>query len=156
MAKRILAFAGAACLAAPLCAQQLTRKFDYKPVSDIQQIEFVLEKIRIRQIVFRPETPASGKQRRSAAESVMTLDNEGEAAMAVGVAIALFDGDGNIVGAGSGGPRAGVISPGERDTAAIRFPFVYRNLARAKTFTLTMEVQPKQPKAEAGAEPTAR
>jgi hypothetical protein len=60
------------------------------------------------------------------------------------VAIAVFDGDGNLVAAGSGGTRAGWLAPGEKETSAIRFPFVYRNLDKAKTFVLTIELKKKE------------
>lgn len=143
MRRRILALAGAACLAAPLRAQQLTQRFDYKPVRQIQEIAFGLEKIRIRQIVFRPEMGGAGAGRHSRAEAVVRIDNEGDTAAAVGVAVVLFDGDGNIVAAGSGGTRVGWLSPGERDTSTIRFPYVYRNMDKAKSFLLSMEVQPR-------------
>ncbi len=151
MPRRILAFAGAACLAAPLCAQQVTQKFDYKPVKQIQAIQLGVEKIEVRQIVFAPASEAGGKQRHSVPEAVVSIDNAGTTTAAVGVAIAIYDGDGNLVAAGSGGTRVGWLSPGEKENCAIRFPYVYRNLEKAKTFTLTMEIQPKPNKAEAGA-----
>jgi hypothetical protein len=140
--RRLLVLIGLAA-AAPLAAQQVTQKFDYKPVKQIQPIEFGLDKIQIRQVVFAPPSPAGGKQHHSASEAVVRIDNDGEVAAAVGVAIAIFDGEGNIVAAGCGGTHAGYLAPGEREMSAIRFPFVYRNLEKAKSFVLTMEVQKK-------------
>jgi len=143
---------------APLLAQQgtslqTTQKFDYKPVKQIQAIQFGLEKIQIRQIVFAPASEAGGgKQRHSVPEAVVSIANEGETTAAVGVAIAIFDADGNLLAAGAGGTRAGWLAPGEKETVAIRLPFVYRNLDKAKTFMLTMELLPKPPKGGA-AEP---
>ncbi|HJW14728.1 MAG TPA: hypothetical protein VJ776_08530, partial [Thermoanaerobaculia bacterium] len=52
-----------------------------------------------------------------------------------------FDGEGNIVAAGSGGVKLGSLGKGERDTFTIKFPYVYRNLDKAKTFTVTLETQ---------------
>ena len=49
--------------------------------------------------------------------------------------------DGNIVAAGSGGSKVGYLGKGERDTFVIRFPYVYRNLENAKTFTVTLETR---------------
>jgi hypothetical protein len=75
----------------------------------------------------------------STAKAVARVDNNGFLAYEVGVAIAVFDADGNIVAAGSGGVKLGSPGKGERDTFNIRFPYVYRNLANAKTFTVTLE-----------------
>ena len=55
----------------------------------------------------------------------------------------ILDEAGNMVAAGSGGTRVGWLAAGERDAAAIKFPFVFRNLSKAKTFMITMEVEPK-------------
>jgi hypothetical protein len=146
--RRALLFAVAVCLAAPLTAQQVTRRFDYKPVNSIQEINIAIDKIKINQLVFKTGKEAGGPLRRSSAECVVRVDNDGQTPVAVGVAVAILDGDGNIVAAGSGGTRVGWLSAGERDASTIRFPFVYRNLDKAKTFMVTMEVEPKPPKDE--------
>jgi hypothetical protein len=148
MLLKALGFVAAATLAAPLAAQQVTRKFDYKPVANIQEISLAIDKVKINQIVFRGGKEDKGALRRSAAECVVRVDNDGQVPVAVGVAVVLLDGDGNIVAAGSGGTRVGWLSAGERDTSAIRFPFVYRNFDKAKTFLVTMEVEPKPMKEE--------
>ena len=92
--------------------------------------------------------------RRSDAECVVRIDNNGAGRDAVGVAVALFDEAGNLVAAGSGGTRAGWLAAGEHDTSAIGFPFVYRNMEKAKTFLVTLEVQPR-PAKDATASATA-
>ena len=143
-------FLGAAPLfaqAGPAAFQQISQKFDYKPVKQIQAIQLALEKIQVRQIVFAPASGAGGKQKHSTPEAVLSIDNDGPATAAIGVAIAIFDGDGNLLAAGSGGARQGWLAAGEKGTASIRFPYVYRNLDKARTFLLTLEVQPRPPKA---------
>ncbi len=141
--RRTLLFAAAALLAAPLAAQQVTKKFDYKPVDSIQEIRISLDKIKINQIVFKVSGEVGAGLRRSASEAVVRIDNDGQTPVTVGVAVAVMDEEGNLVAAGSGGTRVGWLAAGERDAAAIKFPFVFRNLAKAKTFTITMEVEPK-------------
>ena len=42
---------------------------------------------------------------------------------------------------------------GEHDTSAIRFPFVYRNMEKAKTFLVTLEVQPRPARDAAASAP---
>ena len=128
---------------APALAQQATKTFEYKPVDSIQDIRLSLDKVRINQIVFKIGPPAAAGGRRSTTEAVLRIDNESLLPVAVGVAVSVMDEAGNIVAAGSGGPRAGWLKPGERGAASIKFPYVYRNLAKAKTFVVTMEVEPK-------------
>jgi hypothetical protein len=136
-------FGAAVCLAAPLSAQQATKKFDYKPVDGIQPISLAIDQVKVSQIVFKPGKAAGGPVRRSEAECVLRIDNDGPVAMQTAVAVALFDEAGNLVAAGSGGTRAGWVAAGEHDASAIRFPFVYRNMEKAKTFLVTLEVQPR-------------
>ncbi len=138
-------FAAAICLAAPLPAQQATKKFDYKPVDGIQAISLAIDQVKISQIVFKPGK-ALGPVRRSDAECAIRIDNDGPVPVQTGVAVALFDEAGNLVAAGSGGTRAAWLPAGDHDTGAIRFPFVYRNMEKAKTFLVTLEVVPKAPK----------
>lgn len=139
-------FAAAIFAAAPLSAQQATQKFDYKPVDSIQTISLAIDKVKINQIVFKTGKAVGGPLRRSNAECVIRIDNDGLTPVQAGVAVALFDEEGNLVAAGSGGTRVGWLWAGERDTSAIRFPFVYRNMEKAKTFIVTLEVSPKPPK----------
>ncbi len=141
--RRSLLFAAAAFLAAPLAAQQVTKTFDYKPVDSIQDIRLSLDKIKINQIVFKVSGEVGAGLRRSTSEAVVRIDNDGLVPVAVGVAVAILDEAGNMVAAGSGGTRVGWLAAGERDAAAIKFPFVFRNLSKAKIFTITMEVEPK-------------
>ncbi len=153
MRKAIL-FVAAACLAAPLGAQQATKKFDYKPLDGIQTVSLAIDQVKINQIVFKTGKAIGGPLRRSDAECVIRIDNDGLVPVQAGVAVALFDEEGNLVAAGSGGTRVGWLSAGERDTCAIRFPFVYRHMDKAKTFLVTLEVQPKLPKDAPAANPT--
>ena len=128
----------------PGAAQQLTKTFDYKPVDGIQAIEFGLDEVKVDQIVFRTaKDVATGPRQRSNSETVVRVVNGSQGPVLVGVAVAAMDEAGNIVAAGSGGTRTGWLEPGGRDSVAIRFPYVYRNLAKARKFTLTIEVEPK-------------
>ena len=109
--------------------------------------------MKISQIVFKLGKAAGGPVRRSDAECVIRIDNEGAVAVQTGIAVALFDEAGNLVAAGSGGTRAGWVSAGEHDTSAIRFPFVYRNMEKAKTFLVTLEVLPRPARDAAASAP---
>jgi hypothetical protein len=136
----LLGLALAAGLASPLAAQQITKKFDYAPVDGVQDLRIELDKVVLNQITFKPGRSLGGPVRRSDASAEVRIDNNGTTNRVVGVAVAVFDGDGNIVAAGSGGTRVGNLAAGERDTSKIAFPFVFRHLDQAKTFVVTLEL----------------
>jgi hypothetical protein len=143
-----LAAAAWALLCLPLSAEGATRTFDYRPVDRIQEISLSVGEIRISRIAFQAARESSIPVRRSNAECVVRVDNDGSIDVQVGVAVAIFDADGNIVAAGSGATRAVWLSAGEHGTSTIRFPYLFRNLDRARTFTVTMEVEPRLRKGE--------
>ncbi len=142
----IAAWTAAACLAATAVAEQRTQRFDYRPSHHVQEIAFALDDVRIRQVVFRFGPRAGEAARRPSAECTVRVDNDGQTAVAAGVAVVVFDAEGNVVAAGSGGTRVGWLWPGERDTSTIRFPYIYRNFDKAKSFLITMEVERRPPK----------
>ena len=142
MIRKVFLFAAFFAIAGSARAQQATGKFDYTPTSGVQDISVAVDKVRVNQITFKPGS-TMGPTRRSTAECVVRTDNDGQVDVQVGVAVVIFDADGNIVAAGSGGTQVGWLSKGERDTSSIAFSSVYRNLSKAKTFTVTLEVLPK-------------
>ena len=155
--RRALVVAAGLAVSVSVSAQQRTKTFDYKPVDGIQAIQLGLDEVKVDQIVFRTaKDVGTGPRQRSNSETVVRVENASQAPVAVGVAVVAMDEGGNIVAAGSGGTsgggvwcwiaggtRAGWLAPGGRESVAIRFPYVYRNLAKAKKFTLTIEVEPK-------------
>jgi hypothetical protein len=136
----------AAGLAAPLAAQQVTKKFDYAPVNGVQDLSFNLDQVNLNQVTFKPGKSLGAGLRQSDASAEIRVDNNGKTDKIVGVAIVMMDDEGNIVAAGSGGTRVGYLSAGERDTSKISFPFVFRHMDKAKTFIVTMEIAERPPK----------
>ena len=139
MVKRFL-FPAALLIAAPLSAGVATVKYDWKPVKGVQEVRVESEHVVVSSLEFDMGDRLKPLQA-SSAHAVARVDNNGFLAYEVGVAIAVFDADGNIVAAGSGGSKVGYLGKGERDTFVIRFPYVYRNLENAKTFTVTLETR---------------
>ena len=72
----------------------------------------------------------------------------------VGVALAVFDGDGNLIAAGNGGNKVGELGKGERTEFTVPFSYVYRNLKDAKTFLVTLETRTKSSKEKWKPKPT--
>ena len=139
MVKRF-SFLAAFLLAAPLSAGVATEKYDWHPVNGVQDVHVESDRVVVSSLTFDVGSQVKPLQS-SSAHAVARVDNNGFLAYEVGVAIVIFDGDGNIVAAGSGGVKMGSLGKGERDTFTIRFPYVYRNLASAKTFTVTLEAR---------------
>lgn len=139
MLKRF-SFLAAFIVAAPLSAGQATQKFDWSPSAGAQDIHVETDRVVVSQIQFDLGDRIAPTQF-STAHAVARVDNNGFLAYEVGVAVAIFDGDGNIVAAGSGGVKLGSLGKGERDTFTIKFPYVYRNFDKAKTFIVTLETQ---------------
>ncbi|MET0620236.1 MAG: hypothetical protein ABW056_08145 [Thermoanaerobaculia bacterium] len=126
-------------------AELLTKTFDYKPVDGIQNIQLVVDDVKIQQVVFQVSKEKEGEapSRVSRNEAVVRVDNESPSPVVVGVAVVVLDEAGNIVAAGSGATRAGWVAAGNRVPVQMRFPFVSRNFAKARKFTITMEVESK-------------
>lgn len=139
MVKR-LSFLTALLVAAPLSAGVATQKFDWKPMRGVQDVHVESDRVVVSSLEFDIGDKLKPLQA-SSAHAVARVDNNGFLAYEVGVAIVVYDADGNIVAAGSGGSKLGYLSKGERDTFTIRFPYVYRNLENAKTFTVTLETR---------------
>jgi hypothetical protein len=133
-----------------LSAEITTQKFNWSPVNGIQRLRFDWNDIAISEIRF--DLGDTFKPLRvSSAKAVVRVDNNSARDQEVGVALAVFDADGTMLAAGSGGIKVGNLNKGERDTFTIRFPYVYRYLKNASYFYLTVETKPTgkwQPKAK--------
>jgi len=147
MRRALVASFAVACLAgsAVASAELLTKTFDYKPVNGIQSIQLGVDNVKIQQVVFQVAREKEGAtpSRMARNEAVVRVDNEGSSPVVVGVAVVVLDEAGNIVAAGSGATRAGWLAAGNRAPVQMRFPFVSRNFAKARKFTITMEVESK-------------
>ena len=142
MVKRLSFLAALLLAAAPLRAGVATEKFEWKPVNGVQEVRVETDRVIVSSLEFDMGDRLA-PLKASTAHAVARVDNNGFLAYEVGVALVVFDGDGNIVAAGSGGSKLGHLGKGERDTFTIRFPYVYRGLENAKTFLLTLETREK-------------
>ncbi|MDQ2871201.1 MAG: hypothetical protein M3S32_10680 [Acidobacteriota bacterium] len=149
----ILAAAFTVALASPLSAELMTKKFDWAPVGGIQRIDMQLNDIAISEMRFDlGDTVAP--IRVSSAKAVVRVDNNSQQDQEVGVAIAVFDAEGNLVAAGDGGNKVGDLNKGDRSEFTVRFSYVYRNLKSARSFLLTLETKTKAGKSKWTPKPT--
>ncbi|MDQ2970657.1 MAG: hypothetical protein M3R34_05915 [Acidobacteriota bacterium] len=142
-------------LASPLSAQLITKKFDWQPVSGIQKVDMQMNDVAISEIRFDlGDTIAP--VRVSSAKAVARVDNNSQQDQEVGVAVAVFDADGNLIAAGDGGNKVGELDKGARQEFNVHFHYVYRNLRNARSFLVTLETKPKGKPAKWAPKPTPR
>jgi len=144
MVKRFSLCLAALLPALPLAADQVTSKFDWLPVHGIQDVSLESGRIVVSQIEFDLGGTLSGTPvRRSSAKAVVRVDNNGWSDQEVGIAVVVFDAEGNVVATGSGGTKWGYLNKGDRAYYTVNFPYVYRSFEKARTFLMTLETKSK-------------
>jgi hypothetical protein len=138
----------AALLCAPLLGQATTKKYDWAPINGVQEVEVKDGEIVVSQLVFDTGSTLKGTPiRKSSADVRVRIDNNGMSDEQVGVAVVVFDAEGNVVAAGSNGTKWGYLNKGKRTYYDIDFPYVYRRMDQAASFIVTIETQGKASKA---------
>ena len=144
-----LASAGvfAAFLSAPLFAQATTKKYDWAPISGVQEVDVRDGEVVVSQLIFNQGSTLKGTPiRKSSADVRVRIDNNGLTDQQVGVAVVVFDAEGNVVAAGSNGTKWGYLNKGDRTYYNIDFPYVYRRMDQAAKFIVTIETMGKPSK----------
>ncbi len=134
----------AAGLAAAAAGQVATKKYDWHPENGAQDIEVQDGKVVVSNVLWNMGGTMKGTPlRKSSADVRVRIDNNGSQDAEVGVAVVVFDAEGNVVAAGSNGTKWGFLNKGDRTYYAIDFPYVYRRLDQAATFMVTLETRVK-------------
>ncbi len=137
----------AVALAVPAAAQVATKKYPWQPVGGVQDIDVQTEDVVVGQVVFDLGGTMRGTPiRKSSAKVRVRIDNNGMTDEEVGVAVVVFDKEGNVVAAGSNGTKWGYLNKGDRTYYNIDFPYVYRRLDDAADFIVTLETRGKSGK----------
>jgi hypothetical protein len=151
-----LAVLCAAALAAPASAQVATKKYPWQPIGGAQNIDVTTEDIHVGQVLFDLGSTMKGTPiRKSSAKVRVRIDNNGFVDEEVGVAVVVFDKEGNVVAAGSNGTKWGYLGKGDRVYYDIDFPYLYRRLDDAAEFMVTLETKAKAAKASKAPTETA-
>ena len=145
---RVRRVLGMACLAAGLVAtagaQVATKKFEWRPENGSQDIDVQDGKVVVSNVQWDMGGTLKGTPlRKSSANVKVRIDNNGDRDAEVGVAVVVFDAEGNVVAAGSNGTKWGFLNKGDRTYYAIDFPYVYRRLDQAANFMVTLETRVK-------------
>jgi hypothetical protein len=137
----VLLSAGVASVAA---GDASTKKFNWNPVNGAQDTDVSDGTIVVSQVQFDLGSTMKGTPiRKSSAKAKVRIDNNGQTDEEVGVAVVVFDAEGNVVAAGSNGTKWGYLGKGDRTYYDIDFPYVYRNLDKAASFVVTLETRGK-------------
>jgi hypothetical protein len=137
----VLLAVGAAAVAS---GDASTKKFDWNPINGAQDTNVTDGTIVVSQVQFDLGSTLKGTPiRKSSAKVKVRIDNNGQTDEEVGVAVVVFDAEGNVVAAGSNGTKWGYLGKGDRTYYDIDFPYVYRNLEKAASFMVTLETRGK-------------
>jgi hypothetical protein len=131
-------------LAAAAAGEAATKKFNWNPINGAQDTDVTDGTIVVSQVEFDLGSTIKGTPiRKSSAKAKVRIDNNGQSDEEVGVAVVVFDAEGNVVAAGSNGTKWGYLSKGDRTYYDIDFPYVYRRLDKAASFVVTLETRGK-------------
>ena len=131
-------------IAAAANAEVATKKYDWNPINGAQDIDVTDGTIVVSQVEFDLGSTMKGTPiRKSSAKVKVRIDNNGQSDEEVGVAVVVFDAEGNVVAAGSSGTKWGYLNKGARTYYDIDFPYVYRRLDKAASFVVTLETRGK-------------
>jgi hypothetical protein len=136
------------CLAvsALLCCLNLSagvssERFAFKPGVTLQIGSVATEGIRVDSVRFDLPLAKGGRVSRTAGPATVTLavSNTGNRARRLGVAVALFDEQGQLVGVASGGSRLASLKTGRQKHYKLIFEDVHGEIAKATVFQISVE-----------------
>ena len=136
------------CLAVAvvLCCLNLSagissERFDFKADVTLQIGAVATDGIRVDSVRFNLPLPKGGRVSRTAGPAKVTvaISNAGPIARRLGVAVALFDAQGRLVGVASGGSRLTHLKAGRQKRYKLIFEDVHAEIAGATTFQISVE-----------------
>lgn len=102
-------------------------------------LDLAVEDVRAEAIRF--EWPATVMRVKTAYKALIKVANGSSRQARVGVAVALYDADGKLVGAGTAGTTLGTIDPGDAAQFAVEFSHVSERLEETATFHIALEAR---------------
>ncbi len=138
-----IAVAGALLAAAPAWAALLSKSFQFKPDTDLEISSPVEGGLRLDKVHFYlPSTTGEVSVRGGTVRADVAVSNLGDHAQMFGIAIALLDDQGRLVGAANGGPKMLPLRPSRQGTYPLVFFHVNGEAYKATTFKITVETKP--------------
>jgi len=118
-----------------------SERFGFKAGVTLQIGTVATDGIRIDSVRFKLPLPKGGRVSRTAGPARVTvaISNTGTIARRLGVAVALFDAQGRLVGVASGGSRLTRLKAGRQKRYKLIFEDVHAEIAGATTFQISVE-----------------
>ena len=119
----------------------LSKSYEFKANTPLQVGVDLGDGVRFDSIEFvLPKPPGDGPTPLfDQPKAKVTISNLGGAAVKIGIAIAVVDGEGSLVGVGSGGTKLVPLRAGRQMVYAIDFDDVRARLASGSAFRITLE-----------------
>jgi hypothetical protein len=122
----------------------LSKRYEFKDGVILQMSATTPSGLRLDTVRFKmPATRGDRLTRTGGLLSArVAVSNTADKALKVGVAIALFDGEGRLLAVASGGSRLSAIKPGRQKTFSLVFDGVNAEAHKATTFDISLEAKP--------------
>jgi hypothetical protein len=119
----------------------VSKSYEFKPGTTLEIGASTDDGLRVDLVRF--VMPSSTAVRTASEAGVeVAISNTSEKSQRVGVAVALFDAQGRMVGVASGGTKFMPIKPGRQKSYKLVFDSVYVESPRATTFQISVESKP--------------
>jgi hypothetical protein len=128
--------------AVPADAALPSKEYVFKPHVELKvgaELRDDRHALRLETVQFRFPDPDRIIRFGDAVQCDVSISNLGTEAVKVGVAIAAFDAEGNLLGVASGGSKWMPIKPDRRSYYTVRFTDVNDRLDEAASFQITLE-----------------
>ncbi len=112
--------------------------YRFKPNTDLT-LELTVGDVRAEWIRF--EWPATIMRVKTAYKATIKVANGSSRQTRIGVAIALYDVDRRLIGAGTTGTTLGTVDPGDAAQFTVEFNHVIRRLEEADRFAIALEAK---------------
>ncbi len=128
----------------PLFAAEFVSK-SYQFKKDVWlELNASVKNVILKSVKFKVPSEVDGKFLRISGpiKADVLVENKSEYYQKVGIAIALFDSEGNLVGVGSSGSMMFFkVKPGKKNEYSVTFSYVTEMIDEASTFQITLELR---------------
>lgn len=126
-----------------LAAELVSKKYQFKKDTWLE-LGASVKSITLKSIKFNMPSSVKGKYLSisESAKAEVVVENKSDQNQQVGVAVALFDSAGNLVGVGSGGSKMFFkVKAGSASDFTISFSYVTEMIEDASSFQITLELR---------------
>ena len=137
-------FALSLLLAAPASADTFSKKYRFVSDKTLEVGESVGSGMRLDSVQFMIPAPSGDSILRTGGvpEAVVAVSNMSQESVKVGIAVAVYDEEGRLIGVASGGSAMRGIRAYRQVGYSLKFDFVNGEMAKAATFQVSVETKP--------------